>query len=74
MSTGGSNQSGGIPSTDDAASGGAPVDGSAGAGGSGATGPCDIFATGNTSVPYPYVTGVLIGRSGGTYALMAGNS
>ena len=30
--------------------------------------------TGNTSVPYPYVTAVLIGRSGGTYALMAGNS
>ena len=30
--------------------------------------------TGNTSVPYPYVTGVLVGRSGGTYALMAGNA
>ncbi len=30
--------------------------------------------TGNTSVPYPYVTGVLIGRAGGTYALMAGNA
>ncbi len=30
--------------------------------------------TGNTSVPYPYVTAVLIGRSGGTYALMAGNA
>ena len=30
--------------------------------------------TGNTSVPYPYVTGVLIGRSGGTYALLAGNA
>jgi non-reducing end alpha-L-arabinofuranosidase len=29
---------------------------------------------GNTSVPYPYVTAVLIGRSGGTYALMAGNA
>lgn len=30
--------------------------------------------TGNTSVPYPYVTAVLVGRSGGTYALMAGNA
>jgi hypothetical protein len=30
--------------------------------------------TGNTSVPYPYVTAVLIGRAGGTYALMAGNA
>jgi len=30
--------------------------------------------TGNTSVPYPYVTAVLIGRSGGTYALKAGNA
>lgn len=30
--------------------------------------------TGNTSVSYHYVTAVLIGRSGGTYALMAGNS
>ena len=30
--------------------------------------------TGNTSVPYPYVTAVLIGRSGGTYALMAGSA
>jgi hypothetical protein len=30
--------------------------------------------TGNTSVPYPYVTAVLIGRSGGTYALLAGNA
>jgi hypothetical protein len=30
--------------------------------------------TGNTSVPYPYVTAVLIGRAGGTYALMAGTS
>ena len=30
--------------------------------------------TGNTSVPYTYVTAVLIGRSGGTYALLAGNS
>lgn len=30
--------------------------------------------TGNTSVPYHYVTAVLIGRSGGTYALLAGNS
>jgi len=30
--------------------------------------------TGNTSVPYPYVTAILIGRSGGTYALMAGNA
>lgn len=30
--------------------------------------------TGNTSVPYPYVTAVLIGRTGGTYALMAGNA
>jgi hypothetical protein len=30
--------------------------------------------TGNTSVPYSYVMGVLIGRSGGTYALMAGNA
>ena len=30
--------------------------------------------TGNTSVPYPYVTAVLIGRSGGTYALMAGDA
>jgi hypothetical protein len=30
--------------------------------------------TGNTSVPYPYVTAVLIGRKGGTYALMAGNA
>jgi len=48
VGTGGSNQSGGTPSTDDAAAGGSAVDGSAGAGGSGATGPCDIFATGNT--------------------------
>ena len=30
--------------------------------------------TGNTSVPYPYVTAILIGRAGGTYALMAGNA
>ena len=30
--------------------------------------------TGNTSVPYPYVTAALIGRAGGTYALMAGNA
>jgi non-reducing end alpha-L-arabinofuranosidase len=30
--------------------------------------------TGNTSVPFPYVTAVLVGRSGGTYALMAGNA
>jgi hypothetical protein len=30
--------------------------------------------TGNTSVPYPYVTAVLIGRAGGTYALMAGDA
>ena len=30
--------------------------------------------TGNTSVPYPYVTAVLIGRAGGTYALLAGNA
>ncbi|HZL18620.1 MAG TPA: arabinofuranosidase catalytic domain-containing protein [Polyangia bacterium] len=30
--------------------------------------------TGNTSVPYAYVTAVLIGRTGGTYALMAGNA
>ena len=30
--------------------------------------------TANTSVPYPYVTAVLIGRSGGTYALKAGNA
>ncbi len=30
--------------------------------------------TGNTSVPYSYVTAVLIGRAGGTYALMAGNA
>lgn len=30
--------------------------------------------TGNTSMPYSYVTAVLIGRSGGTYALMAGNA
>ena len=30
--------------------------------------------SGNTSVPYPYVTAVLIGRKGGTYALMAGNA
>jgi len=30
--------------------------------------------TGNTSVPFPYVTAVLIGRAGGTYALMAGNA
>ncbi len=30
--------------------------------------------TGNTSVPYPYVTAVLIGKSGGTYALLAGNA
>jgi hypothetical protein len=30
--------------------------------------------TGNTSVPYSYVTTVLIGRAGGTYALMAGNA
>ncbi len=30
--------------------------------------------TGNTSVPYPYVTAILIGRSGGTYALMAGDA
>jgi hypothetical protein len=29
---------------------------------------------GNTSVPYPYVTAVLIGRKGGTYALLAGNA
>lgn len=29
---------------------------------------------GNTSVPYPYVTAILIGRSGGTYALMAGDA
>ena len=48
VGTGGSNQSGGTPSTDDAAAGGSAVDGSAGTGGSGATGPCDIFATGNT--------------------------
>ena len=26
------------------------------------------------SVPYSYVTAVLIGRSGGTYSLMAGNA
>ena len=30
--------------------------------------------TGNTSVPHSYVTAVLIGRAGGTYALMAGNA
>jgi hypothetical protein len=30
--------------------------------------------TSNTSVPYSYVTAVLVGRSGGTYALMAGNA
>ena len=30
--------------------------------------------TGNTSVPYPYVTAALIGRAGGTYALLAGNA
>jgi hypothetical protein len=30
--------------------------------------------TGNMSVPYAYVTAVLIGRAGGTYALMAGNA
>ena len=30
--------------------------------------------TGNTSVPYAYVTAVVVGRSGGTYALLAGNS
>ena len=30
--------------------------------------------TGNTSVPYAYVTAVLIGRSGGTYALITGNA
>ncbi len=30
--------------------------------------------SGNTSVPYPYVTAVLIGRSGGTYSLRAGNA
>jgi hypothetical protein len=30
--------------------------------------------TGNTSVPYSYVTAVLIGRAGGTYALLAGNA
>ena len=30
--------------------------------------------TGNTSVPYPYVTGAIIGRSGGTYAILAGNA
>jgi len=30
--------------------------------------------TGNTSVPYAYVTAVLIGRAGGTYALLAGNA
>lgn len=30
--------------------------------------------TGNTSVPYPYVTAGLIGRAGGTYALLAGNA
>lgn len=30
--------------------------------------------TGNTSMPYPYVTAILIGRAGGTYALMAGNA
>jgi len=30
--------------------------------------------TGNTSVPYPYVTAALIGRTGGTYALLAGNA
>jgi non-reducing end alpha-L-arabinofuranosidase len=30
--------------------------------------------TGNTSVPYAYVTAALIGRAGGTYALLAGNA
>ena len=30
--------------------------------------------TGNTSVPFAYVTAVLVGRAGGTYALMAGNA
>ncbi len=30
--------------------------------------------SGNTSVPYTYVTAVLIGRSGGTYSLRAGNA
>jgi hypothetical protein len=30
--------------------------------------------TGNTSVAYPYVTAVVIGRSGGTYALLGGNA
>jgi hypothetical protein len=31
-------------------------------------------STADTSVPYAFVTAVLIGRTGGTYALMAGNS
>jgi hypothetical protein len=30
--------------------------------------------SGNTSVPYPYVTGAILGRSGGTYAILAGNA
>ena len=30
--------------------------------------------TANTSVAYPYVTAVVVGRSGGTYALLGGNA
>jgi hypothetical protein len=30
--------------------------------------------TGNTSVPYAYVTGAVIGRAGGTYAILAGDA
>jgi hypothetical protein len=37
------------------------------------SGPTSSY-TGNTSVPYSYVTAALIGRSGGTYALLAGDA